>query len=316
MALSGSTDFTLSAAKVVEKAFSLLGVKAAEQPLTASEREDGQEALNIMLKYWVANGYHLWTKTQGVLFTQTGKTDYLLGATGDHACLYDDFVATTTTSAIISGSAVIPVTSSTGMSASDYVGIKLSDGTRQWSTIASVDSSTQITLDDNLTGAASTGTSVFTYTSIVERPLRILNARRKLYGFDDEIMCVELSNDDYFNMSLKSSQGTITSYYYQPVLGNGRMYLWQTSDNVDQLVYFTFCRTIQDIDEQSNNLDVPVEWLDAVTYNLAARLADDYNAPANKVETVLFKAGAFLKTLKEWDVNNTSVQIVPSYGDY
>lgn len=312
MATSGSIDYTRTGAQVVEKAFSIIGVKAQGQDLSAEEMQDGLESLNLMLKSWQASGEHLWTKTQGVLFTQAGKTDYLLGPSGDHACLFDDFIGTTTTADVASGVAVIPVTSSAGMAVSDKVGVKLSDGTRQWSTILTVDSSTQITLNDNLTASATSGTSVFTYTDIIERPLRILNARRKKFGFDDEIRVKEMSNDDYNEQTIKSSQGTIVGFYYSPLLTNGRVYHWLTSDDVDNLFLFTFSRTIEDVDSQANNLDIPVEWLDCVTYNLAARLVDDYDVPEPKATNVVTKATIFKANLMDWDANQTSIQITPS----
>src|SRR5690349_18697247 len=50
-------------------------------------------------------------------------------------------------------------TSSAGMTIADNIGIKLDDSTRQWTTIVSIDSATQITVTDALTSSAGQGNS-------------------------------------------------------------------------------------------------------------------------------------------------------------
>lgn len=45
-----------TALQIIERAFSKIGVKAAETPLTASEIQDGLDALNDLLAQWNING--------------------------------------------------------------------------------------------------------------------------------------------------------------------------------------------------------------------------------------------------------------------
>jgi len=47
---------TRTALKIIERAFSKAGIKPAEASLTASEIEDGLDALNDLLAAWGANG--------------------------------------------------------------------------------------------------------------------------------------------------------------------------------------------------------------------------------------------------------------------
>ena len=82
MATSGSVNFTLTAGEVVERAFSKIGVKVAEQALQAEEIQDGLDALNLFLKTMQSQSMHLWSRDEGVLFLDVGKTDYLIGPTG------------------------------------------------------------------------------------------------------------------------------------------------------------------------------------------------------------------------------------------
>ncbi len=67
------------------------------------------------------------------------------------------------------------------------------------------------------------------------------------------------------------------------------------------------------IDDKEDNLDMPVEWLQAIIYNLAARLADDYDAPVAKVQSVISKAAVFLENILGWDEEPSSISIQPEF---
>lgn len=314
MTTSGSVDFTMTARQVINSAFSKIGVKTAEQALEPEEFQDGIDALNLMLKAWQAQGLHLWSKEEGVLFLDKGKTDYFLGSTGDEATTLDDFIGTTTDAATIATDVLIPVAITTGMATSDKVGVALDDGTRHWSTISSIDPGVSITIASGLASAAASGNTVFTFTNLIDRPLRVLSSRRKTFGQDNEISVNSWSRDQYFNQVNKTSQGTVVNYYYSPQLGNGRFYVWQTASSINDFVRFTFERPIEDIDIGDDTLDFPVEWLEAIVYNLAARLTDDYDAPAQKVQTVSNKAVAFLDDLLGFDEEMESIFLQPDFS--
>ena len=314
MTTSGSVDFTMTARQVINSAFSKIGVKTAEQALEPEEFQDGIDALNLMLKAWQAQGLHLWSKEEGVLFLDVGKTDYFLGPTGDEATTLDDFINTTTTNAEITAATVIEVPDTTGMVALDNVGIELDSKIRHWTTIVSVDSLTQITITTGLPSDSKAGSTVFTFTNLIQRPLRVLSTRRQTISQDNEITVNMWARDQYFSQVNKASQGTVVNAYYSPQLGNGRFYVWQTASSVNDFVRITFERPIQDIDIGEDTLDFPVEWLEAIVYNLAARLADDYDAPAQKVQTVSNKAVAFLDDLLGFDEEMESIFLSPDFN--
>lgn len=313
MATSGSVSFTMDARTVIERAFSKVGVKKAEQPLEADEFQDGIESLNLMLATWRAQGLHLWTKDEGVLFLDAGKTDYNLGPTGDKACQLDDFIGSTTTTANLSTDVILDVLSTTGMIALDSVGVELDDNTRHWTTIVSVDSPTQITITDGLPSDAKSGSSVFTFTNLAQRPNRILSYRRKTFNQDNEIPVIAFSRDQYFNQVNKMSQGTVVNAYYSPQLNDGRVYVWQTANSVNDFVRYTFERPMQDILYGDDNLDIPPEWLETVIYNLAMRLVDDYDVPNGKGDRVTQKAVALLDELLGWDEEMGSLNLQPDF---
>ena len=314
MATSGTTTFTLTAGDVIERAFSKIGVKAAEQALQASELQDGLEALDLMLKSMQTQGLHLWSREEGVLFLDVGKTDYLVGPTGDEATTLDDFIGTTTTSDEAALATVIDVEDSTNMTAADNVGIQLDDGTRHWTTIASVDSSIQITITTGIPSVSASGSTVFTFTNLIDRPLRVTSFRRQTFDVDNEIIVNQWSRDEYFNQTNKNSQGTVVNAYYSALLGNGRMYVWQTASSVNDFVRFSFQLSIEDVGDQTKTLDVPVEWLDAIIYGVAARLVDDYNTPPAKGDRIILKAQGMLEDVLGWDQEYESINLQPDFN--
>lgn len=314
MATSGSVVFNLDAREIVNRAFSKIHVKKAETALEHDEFQDGIDTLNMMIKAWGAQGLHLWTKDEGILFLDPGKSDYNLGATGDEACQFDDFIGTTSTAAKITTDTVFQVADTTGMAVGDFAGVELDDNTRFWTTIATVDSSVQITLTAGITSASKSGSTVFTYTALVQRPKRILSYRRKAFGNDNEIPVLSWSRDQYFNQVNKLSQGTVVNCYYSPQLVNGRLYVWQTTSSVNDFIRFTFERPLEDVLIGDDNIDFPSEWLEAIIYNLAFRLADDYVVPPSRVNQIGQKAVQFLDDLLGWDEEMESLDLQPDFS--
>jgi hypothetical protein len=314
MTTSGDTTFDMTANQLVSKAFSKIGVKIAEQSLQSHEYQDGQDVLNLMIKSFGAQGLHLWSKDEAIVFLDVGKSDYLLGSSGDKACQFDDFIGTTTTASQVLNDDIIAVVSTAGMAVGDNAGVQMNDKTRFWTTIKSVDSATQITLYTVLPSASTLGNTLFTFTTLIQRPNRILSFRRKTYADDNEIPVLSWSRNQYFNQVNKSSQGTVVNCYYSPKLTNGRLYVWQTASSVNDFVRFTFERPLDIITSGTQTIDFPEEWQEAMIYNVAARLADDYDTPPAKMQSVNAKAIQFLDDLLGWDEEMESLTLQPDFG--
>ena len=92
------------------------------------------------------------------------------------------------------------------------------------------------------------------------------------------------------------------------------MYVWQTANSVNDLLRFTFERPMQDLLIGDDNLDIPTEWLEAVIYGLAFRLADDYNVPLAKADRIGQKANQFLDDLLGWDEEMESLNLQPDFN--
>jgi hypothetical protein len=315
MATSGSTDFNQTAIQVIEGAFSLAGVKAQEQGLQPAEIADGFAILNLMVKTWQNQGLHLWTKEEGIIFLRTGVTDYTLGVAGDESTNLDDFIGTELTGGASALATTLVVTSTAGMLALDNIGIELADGTRQWTTIVSVDSPTGLTITTGLTSGASIDGTVYTYTNELKRPLRVLGVRRGETGQETEIEVIPFdSRSHYFNQPNKTNQGTVVNYYYSPGIPNGRFYIWQTADNVNKFVRITFERPIEDFDNNSDDPDFPVEWTETIKYNLGYRVGLEYGINPGRLDRIKVVADEMLGQALGYDVDNLKLNVQPDFG--
>jgi len=196
----------------------------------------------------------------------------------------------------------------------DFIGIKLDDGTRQWTKIVEVLSSTQVFNVAGLTGAAAIDNSVFCFPVLVPRPMKILQARRKTIGFNDEIEAVKWSRQQYFAQPDKASQGSVNNWYYSPQLGDGRIYIWQTANNVDQVLNFTYIRPLEVSESTADNPDVPAEWFKTLKFNLAADIGLEYKTPVDTLDRIQLKADKLLDDALGYDTEDTSLNIVPDWG--
>ena len=299
MATSGSIDYNQTRNEIITDSLMLLGVLSPDQSISDSDLAFSDRILNKMVKAWMNQGIHLWTTTEATVFLTKGTEVYSLNSSsGDHA---SNTVSETTLSANeASGQTVLSVTSSTGMTASDNVGIELDDGTLQWTTIVSVDSVTQITVTASLTDDAASGNNVYAYTTRMGRPLDIIDVRLRNDNDDDQPVR-QAGREEYFSMSDKDTEGDPLIYYYDPQLTTGKLYVWPAPDAVSDRLKITYRRAIEDFDAAGNNPDFPQEWLDAITYNLAVRLAPAYKKDDKIIKTLAPMANDMLFNAKSWD---------------
>lgn len=310
MATSGSVDFSLTRNELIKGAYRLIGIGTEGETLSNYEIASGAEALNLMTKAWQAQGIHLWQYGEATLFLEVGKQSYDIGPTGDHCTL--SYVETALSADEASASTSIDVDSDSGISDGDNIGIVLDDGSIHWDTVNGAPAGNVVTITNGLSGAASEDNVVYAYTSKINRPLKIHNVRLE-QDDGDETEMLQWARSDYMIQPSKATQGTPTQWFFSPQLTNGKLYLWPTTNTVDHVVNFTAELPIEDFDAASNDPDFPVEWLEAIKWNLAVRLAVEYGVPQQRIALVEAKAKQFLDDALAWDREDASIQFAPDF---
>jgi len=317
MATSGSSDFAVTRDQIIKKAAVKIKAIAAGATLDNQTQVDFSLELNAIVKGWAAIGHHVWTINEATLFPAVSQGRYALSATSsDHCTDTYDYQTTTLSAAEASGQTVLSVTSSADMAASDYVGIVMDDGSLHWSTISSVDSSTQITIADATDDDAASGNYVFGYTTKIVRPLKITAARRYNYETGDSSLITPIARIDYQDLTTKEDTGVVNQFFYDQQASIGYLNLWYEPEDLDELVRFTYHRPIEDFDAAGNNPDFPQEWYGALWWNLALAMAPEYDVPTDKFRQIADMAVMNLGLVTGYDREVEDVQFAPDMTGY
>lgn len=304
MATSGSKDFTRTRDQIIDGAIRILGHNRGGKIGLDQQRIEASEALNMLFKSWQAEGIGLWVNTESAVFLSPNEEYYSLGSSGDHASAV--WVKTELSADAASGAAAISVDSIEGISDEDNVGIVLSDGTIQWTTVNGTPSGSTITLTAVLTGAASEDGHVYTYTTRLARPIEIIEARVRRSD-DTEIVLIAISRDEYMALTSKDTTGTVVQYYYDPQLDLGRLYVWPVATDLKEYIKLTARVPFDDFDAATDNAEMPVELLRALKWNLAADLSLEYETELEKVHVIRAEARKIKEQIMLDDKEYTSV---------
>lgn len=311
MSVSGSSDWTLTRDGIITRTLQLLGVLRPGGTAPAADISTCSDFLNMMVKSWGNKGIHMWSLVEGTLFLRVGVTQYTISATStDNAG--DNVIETTVTSG---SSTSLTVSSTVGMVLGQQVGIELDDNTRFWTTIASVDSSTTLTLNSGMPSSTSSGNSVAAYTTASSKPLHISSCRYRTKDNND--MPIYMRGRDEFGMiPSKTQQGSsINQAFYSTGRDSGTMYIWPAPNNCAGRIKFSYARALYDFDASSDNADVPVEWLNCVVKNLAANIGPVYNIKPERQKMLEQMARDELVEMQMFDMDNASVRIVPNFWE-
>lgn len=266
MTTSGSANYTISALEIITEAYEICGIYDPGNSLAPEEVASASRKLNLLVKSWMKD-YHLWAMSEATLFFSLDTLTYSLGRTGTHCT--NSYIHTTLSSNAASSATILSLTSTSGMSNSDNIGIVLDSGAIHWTTISNVSGTT---IASGLSGAASSGNVVFSYTTKIERPLRIISAYRRSITDTDTPVDI-ISRQEYADLSDKFTEGKTIQVFYQPTLTTGTLSIWPTADLTTDVLRFWYERPLEDFDAYTDNPDFPIEWGEALCYNLAYRVA-------------------------------------------
>lgn len=303
MTTSGSVSFNLNTNQIVTAALRKIGAIEAGETPDDQTIQDCTSQLNMIVKALASTGLHIWTETEATLFLQPNQISYTLGGTtDDHAT--ESYTATTLAAAANAGDTTISVTDATGFAAGYQVGVILDDGTIGWSTESGAPSGTTITLADALTDSAAAGATVYVYQTGIVRPLRVVSGRRNFIQSDIDTPMVMMSRIDYRNLPNKNNPGVITQFFYDPKGGantQGVMWVWPAPVDVTSCLKFTWWRPLQDFTTAANTPDLPQEWLDCLVWNLAYKMAPEYDCPPNRYAMIKEQAALSLDLASGFD---------------
>ena len=310
MPTSGSINLSASRDDIITEALEILGVLGEGVSPNSDQITSAARTLNYMVKAWQADGINLFAVQQVYLFLIKNQSAYsLIGTTTDHYTA--SFVETTTSAAASSGATTITVTSATGISASDKIGV-YQDSTMHWTTVNGAPSGSTVTLTAALTADVASGAVVYVYTSKANRPMRILEAVANDSGFDIPIHIG--SREEYFNQSDKGTDSRVNTVYYDPQVTAPKLYVWPQADDERDYLKLYIQRTLEDFDASADVPDFPQEWYLPLAYNLAVLIAPKHGKSSSVLGDLAALARNEYERVKGFDTEATSIFLAPARG--
>jgi hypothetical protein len=313
MATSGVTSFNVTRNDIINMALEDCGAYAPDfQNPTPGQISRASMRLNAMIKAWQAAGVGLWLNQLCTLPLQANTTSYLLGPSGSpcSANMGDTLISTNA----LAGAYVITVDSVVGISSGMNIGVEQAGaGLIQWTTVNGAPVGNDVLLTAALTGAVTVGSVVYFYSALISRPIGVVEVRSAdKYG--DEMPLYVSSREEYFSLPLKSSTGRTTQCYFDPQTGNAVLYVWPVSIVMSDRILFTARTPIQDFVNIDDTPDFPVEWIDALHFNLALRLSPLYKVPQADYAMIKENAVVTLRDANDFDREQTSVYLTFATG--
>jgi len=297
-----------TALNIIKRALRLVRVLDRNQPLQAEDRNDALDSLNELVLWLQTNYNHLWTETQAIVLMEQGKQFYTMGANSDRVVNRDDLRSRSLSAAAITGATSITV-AATNVLLGDKVGVLLDSGAFHWTTASLASAGVTITLTDALPSDAASSNTIYVYTDTIQRPLRIVNAQFAYRITDSEIPLDPFSRDEYFNQPDKTTQGSVSQYYYSPQLNSGVLYVWPTAQANVNVMRMTYIRPLVIALNNIDAPDFPDEWQETLAYLLAVRLMDEYGLEQDRQAMLKQKADELLSGNMAFDNDGDSIKV-------
>lgn len=316
MAISSNSEFITTQNDIIRDAYALLNIYGASESVDAADYELAKRFLNRMIKTWMAQGYHLWLKNTAIIFLRTGQSLYKISDNSPDN-VTDEFNETFVTVNALTGQNFVTVNDVSNIQIGQYIGVLLNSLDLFWSIVDNIiDKNVYFTSPDILPSEVSKNQVVYTYTTKLSNPLNVYSMVRNQFGID--IPMNYLSYEEYFQLPNKQDASTTpVSFNYDRQLDEAIIRIWQPSNAANFYLKFTYSRKINNIDLNSDEPDFPVEWHEAIVYNLAVRIAPAFSKNKDAgFQTLMALSSQFLQNAVSFDNENGSYYIRPGrlYG--
>lgn len=284
MALSASKNFAVTRDDIITMALRKIGANDAADVIPATELSAAALSLNTLVKEWTGEGLALWLRKTCVLFLKPGQQRYKVGSGTTAFCVPQDLIAYgTLTVAATTGATSLTVAAwydYTGAvvtpAATGYTLLRLDSGAISQET-HSASTATTVTCS-SINGNAAIGSKVYLFlaASLVTRPVRVLTATR-LDNSGNSAEIELIGRADYDLLSAKNSSGNPTQLHFDPQLDAAQFLVWPVVNSADtNQIVMTLEFYPDDFDAAANNPEFPIEWANALVWNLAMEMSFEY----------------------------------------
>lgn len=266
-------DFSTTAQEISEAALRILGVTPLGATVSTAELNNARYALNILIKRVSVDGSRMWKLEEHNYSIPIPST--VLGTDGSYYFAIDNHTSTVND---------IPAS---GANYTDKWNIGADTTATAWSAGTAYTTAHIISISGDYWGVD----KAFYRENSVDYPLSIL-PYQAYYAIDDKFV-----------------RCTVPSHISHNVADN-RIYIYPYPYTATGRVHLLLTRYIADIDANSDNPDFPVEWMEALTYMLAFRLADEYQKSLDERSWLKGRAQELYREALASDNNSGSTMTV------
>jgi hypothetical protein len=130
-----------------------------------------------------------------------------------------------------------------------------------------------------MTAATSSYNIGVSQTVNTPKPLKVIQAFIRDTSSNNDTPMRIITRQEYNMLGNKSSSGTPIQIFYEPLSDYGVLHLFPTpsaTDVANNTLYLVYQRPFEDFDASTDNPDFPQEWYEVLKYQLAARMAGEY----------------------------------------
>lgn len=291
MTTSNSFDYSLTAADIIRSAYEDLGVIAPGETVGTNDRTMALTRLNMLVKQLqgdpdISPWLKILSRRRITLALAKGEQTYLIGPSSTDSRASTQMGRTTLTASYAAGNTVLAIASNTDtttypgttvtMTNGDIIGIQLSDGTIQWTTISGTPTTT-VTIANSLTSATASGKYVWWFTSRAQRFTTLESAVLREAGGTDSALNVYRDVREYEQgVADKFADGDPTAILVEPLRLNTRVTLNSQPTNVAKQIIFTALYPAEDYDATTDDIAFPQECFLFLSWELAFLLSASY----------------------------------------
>lgn len=272
-----SVTFAITRDDIIKYALQTVGAIGEGDTPSATQLTESAWKLNTLVKVWAAEGMPLWDIRTGYVLPTTGTNSINIGGTTSN--VVSTYVTFTLTAPALVNATTLTVSSITGISSGDQIGIELSNQTMFWTSVNGAPSGSTVTITSGLSSPASSGANVYTYTGstqAITRPLRIIDAFIYNTPANSRRQINVITKQQYMSLGGATNAGVPNQVYYDPQLGTSVFYVYPRFSGGDNLVQITYHKEFDDFNSGSDNPDFPQEFYLPLMLALASLEAPKY----------------------------------------
>lgn len=314
MATSGNTSFTVTTEDIIQEAYELIGVVPEGGTYNPDQYVSALRTLNMLIKSWEAEGLNIFAVENRFLFMEKGSSTYDLNDPSTRQTnnlkvfqtANDALMGATTLDADLPG----PIDAVVG----DIIGVRRTDGTVFWTTLAATPTTPTVTLVDALPEAVQAATGVFYWpvspVSPVDDPNSIMDAflcqstqvSEKKYRASTDTKLTQIGSREYYNLSTKQNQGTPSQFYVEKRNPFSKtISVYPTPSKDDMYLHLIVTRSIQGFTDIPDNPDYPKEWYMPLALNLAKAIGLKYGIPREDYQRIWQEAAILYERARGYD---------------